>query len=330
MVEISPVSRTVVLHPGALGDVLLSIPALRALRAAAADDELCMAAQPRIGALLASLGIVDRALDFEALGLDALFTDRAPAQRLGQLLTGARVVSWFGSRDAHFVRRLRSLARVAVAGPTIPTGPLPVWQHLRASVATLVGHAGSDDAEREPVAVPGEMADAGRRALAAAGWDGAQPLVILHPGAGGLAKRWAVEGFAQVAEAIVRAPGASVVVHEGPADRDAVAALRGRLGVPARALVDPPLGTVAGAIHHAALWIGNDSGVTHLAAAIGAPTQVLFIAANLAWRPWAPGARVRIVAADALSTADVDAVIADAGDLPRHRVERAGATRGAR
>jgi len=321
------VKRTVVLHPGALGDVLLAIPALRALRAGAPDDELVLAAQPRIGKLLAALGVVDRALAFDALGLHALFTAGAPGEPLRDLVAGARVVSWFGSRDAGFADRLRSLARESLIAPSVPADKLTVWEHLLASVAMLSAGAGSADAWREPIALREDVVDAGRRALDDAGWDGVRPLVILHPGAGGVAKRWPAEGFAVLAEAIVAMFGSEVVVHEGPADRDAVASLRGRVRVPALALVDPPLETLAGAIHHAALWAGNDSGVSHLAAVLGAPTLALFTAANLAWRPWERGARVRVVDVDALAPSDVAAVVAAAGGLLRVREPRVSGAR---
>jgi hypothetical protein len=313
------VTRTAVLHPGALGDVLLAVPALRALRASAPGHELVLAAQPRIGALLAALGAVDRALDFDALGLHALFTAGAPSEASRDLLSGARVVSWFGSRDADFAGRLRSLTAECVVAPSVPADGGTVWRHLLASVAALSNDTASAEAPRDPIVLDDDLAHPGSRALAAAGWDGARPLAIVHPGAGGVDKRWRVEGFARVAEALVDALGASVVVHEGPADGDAAAALRRHLCVPALALVDPPLPVLAGAIRHAALWIGNDSGVTHLAAAVGTPALALFVAANLAWRPWSPAARVRAVSVDSLLDADVDAVIGDATDLWRSR-----------
>jgi ADP-heptose:LPS heptosyltransferase len=309
------VRRTVVLHPGALGDVLLAIPALRRLRAPASGHEVVLAAQPRVGRLLAALSVIDRPLDFDALGLDTLFSSSAPAETLRRLLAGARVVSWFGSRDAHFSGRLRSLASETVVASSAPSEPFTVWRHLLATVTPLEADVTGGDVLREPIAMPESFVDAGRRALADAGWEGAGPLVILHPGAGGVAKRWAVAGFARVAEVLVRTLGARVVVHQGPADRDAVAALRDRLRVPLLALVEPALETLAGAIRHAALWIGNDSGVTHLAAAVGVPTLALFMAANLAWQPWAREARVRVVGVDALTPTDVDAVMADAGEL---------------
>jgi ADP-heptose:LPS heptosyltransferase len=319
--------RTVVLHPGALGDVLLAIPALRALAAAVPDGELVLAAQPRISRLLASLGVVDRCLDFDTLGLDALFGDDPAPEQLRSLLMGARVVSWFGSRDARFGDGMRLLARDSVVASTVPAGSRTVWEHLLDSVTTL---ATIDEARRDPIALTGEGVDAGRRALLDAGWDGARPLVILHPGAGGVAKRWPVEGFAEVARRVVRAAHADVVVHEGPADHDVVAALRACVRVPVRVLADPPLEMLAGAMHHASLVIGNDSGVTHLAAVVGAATLALFIAANMAWRPWSPHARVRVVSAPALTPSDVETVIGDALALRRTRDERASGARGDR
>lgn len=235
-------------------------------------------------------------------------------------------MSWFGSRDAGFVDRLRSIARESVVASTIPTERLTVWEHLLASVATFT----AGEAERDPIALDGEIVAAGRRALVDAGCDGSRPLVMLHPGAGGAAKRWPVEGFAEVAARVVEAVDAEVVVHEGPADHDVVAALRARVRVPMRELVDPSLPTLAGVMRHATLVIGNDSGVTHLAAAVGAPTLALFVAANLPWRPWSRHAYVRVVNAATLTPSDVDAVVTDAMGQLQMRPQRAGVAQGHR
>jgi ADP-heptose:LPS heptosyltransferase len=312
------VGRIVVLHPGALGDVLLAIPALRALRASAPADELVLAAQPRIGALLNSLAVVDRDIAFDTLGLETLFTDDDTPERLRTLVADARVVSWFGAGDATFVRRLRALAPDAVISSTKSLPMTTVWQHLLASIHPLleVRDRAIEDAGR-PMPVPSVLAAEGRRALTAAGWTGERRLLMIHPGAGGVTKRWPPEGFAAVAEALVKAVRLDVVVHDGPADHAAVAALRVRLTVPAFTLTDVPLPVLAGVLTHIALWIGNDSGVSHLAAVVGAPTLVLFAEANLAWRPWAEQARTTVVDVGSLSRLDIDGVIAEAVSMLR-------------
>ena len=302
-------TRTVVLHPGALGDVLLAVPALRALRTAAPGHELVLAAQPRVAALLASLAVVDRDVAFDTLGLESLFTEADDAsERVRCLLVGGRVVSWFGAGDATFARRLPALVPGAVIASSAPPPETAVWRHLVASVGAPMGH---EDAGRDPIAVPETMLDEGRRALAAAGWNGVSRLVMIHPGAGGRSKRWPPARFAAVAERLVHACGVEIVVHAGPADDDATAALRSALGVPARVLADTPLTTLAGALGHVALWIGNDSGVTHLAASLGVPTVALFVPDNVRWMPWARQVRALLME-PATTERDVDAVV-DAG-----------------
>lgn len=312
-----PVARgTLAIHPGALGDVLLAVPALRALRAA--GPPLTLAAQRRIGAFLMVTGEVDRALDFETLGVSALFAGDGSGARVPALAGAARVVCWFGAGDATFERRLREVAPGAIVGRPSPpaAGGAPVswpdddrplvWEHLRASSG--VPAARPDGGERRPVGVPAALIEAGRAALRAAGWDGAAPFVLAHPGAGGAAKRWPVEGFARVLEALARSRGLIPIVHRGPADADAAGTLGDALGSGAPVLVEPSLEVLAGVLRLATLYVGNDSGVSHLAAAVGTVCVIVFTRALWPWRSWWPGARA--VAADitALAPADVEAV----------------------
>lgn len=290
---------SLVVHPGALGDVLLAVPALRALRRAFPDEALVVAAQPRVGGLLAALGVVDDAVDFESLGLAPLFVDDGVPVRVDLVEAAARVVCWFGARDPVFVRRLRALAPGALVAPAAPNTGL-VWAHLAATAGPE-----TTEADRQPVSVPADLVAGGAAALRAAGWDGEAPLVIAHAGAGGLAKRWPVEGFAAV---LSRPRNVRIVLHAGPADGAATEALAARLGRDTIVLSEPPLPRLAGALAHARGFVGNDSGVSHLAATIGAPTLVLFAPANLPWRPWSASARAQVVQAPSLVTADVAAV----------------------
>jgi len=269
--------------------VLLAVPALRALRALV-PGPLALAAQPRIAALLAALGVVDEGLRFEVLGLDALFSEDArPAPRVA---AAARVVCWFGARDPDFVRRLRAAVPAAVVAPSVG-GDRPVWEHLLRTVDAPEGDW------RAPVPVSDALRTAGRAALGATGHDGGRRVLVVHPGAGGVAKRWPVDALAESVDALAARHALTVVVHEGPADGQAVSALGSRLRAAPLVLRDPALPVLGGVLGDAALFVGSDSGVSHLAATVGAPVVVLFAEANLAWRPWSAAACVVVDAAPA-------------------------------
>lgn len=304
-------AETLVIHPGALGDVLLALPALRALRSGHPGDTLSLAAQPRIGGLLAALGVVDRALPFDSLGLHALFAEGPLPQRGGALGQATRVVSWFGARDATFVRRLSAAAPGAVIAPPAPADGTGVWEHL---LRTVAGPA-LEQPWLAPVTVPEPLAEDGRRCLEAEGWDGMSRLVLVHPGAGGARKRWPVEGFARVLADLARRARLALVIHEGPADAEAVEALARRSRAPAARLVRPPLPLLAAALRHVAVYVGSDSGISHLAAAVGAPSVVLFTGATHAWLPWASNARPLVVTTGTLDEPDVARVLGAVNEL---------------
>jgi ADP-heptose:LPS heptosyltransferase len=290
--------------------VLLAVPALRALRAASPDGRVALAAQPRLGALLADLGVVDEVAAFDGLGLGAFFTDAAVADRtLAALRSPARTVCWFGASAPAFVRRITALVPgIVVASPTGTDGL--VWEHLLASTGP-----GRRPEMREPLAVPAALVDAGRAVLAAAGWDGATPVVLVHPGAGGPAKRWPTDGFAAIGRALGERGATALVVHRGPADGDAVDALMSRPGVRALVLVEPPLSALAGVLARVRGYVGNDSGVSHLAAAVGAPAVVLFTPATLRWRPWSDAARILTVSSARVEADDVQRVEVAVGSV---------------
>jgi ADP-heptose:LPS heptosyltransferase len=264
-----------IIHPSALGDVLQAVPALRLLRAGAPRARLVFAGQPRLGRLLVALRAVDEARGFDGLGLEALFTDAPVPPALADFVGGfARVISWFGAREPDYRARLGALARDLVIARPVPDDDTPVWRHL---VATLAGadHVGGDVIA--PLRVEGPSTT--RRVL------------LVHPGSGGAWKRWPPERFAEVIEAAVRATAVPVLLHQGPADGEAVQALAARLSAPVEHLVEPELPALAAALAGARAYLGGDSGVSHLAAAVGAPSVILFPPAHLPrWTPWSPTA----------------------------------------
>ena len=294
-----PVRQALVIHPGALGDVLQAVPALRALTTLDGGLRVSLAAQPRLATLLAGASVVDEALSFESLGLDNLFADAPVSAALADLLDRYHVVvSWFGARAAPYPERLRALVPRAVLAPPVPDADdaTPVWRHLLASLAALgpplTGSRATAPrgASLAPLAVPREWRERGRAAVAALG--AGPPLLVAHAGAGGDWKRWPPERFAEAIAGIVRGTGCALLLHEGPADHEATRALGARLdalgAAPNRAsLVEPDLPLLAGVLAQASAYLGGDSGISHLAAAAGTPSVILYPEATRArWAPW--------------------------------------------
>src|SRR6266403_5942063 len=91
-------TETLVIHPGALGDVLQAVPALSALERG--GHRLTFAGQPRLGELLQGTGLVLAATSFDTFGFEALFAEGPPPERLvARLQRFQRVVSWFGAKE---------------------------------------------------------------------------------------------------------------------------------------------------------------------------------------------------------------------------------------
>jgi Glycosyltransferase family 9 (heptosyltransferase) len=257
--------------------------------------------------------VVHRGIDFDALGLDALFaSDDDTAERHGwpdrcaeDLRRAARVVAWVGARDPDFVRRLTALSPGAIVAPSVG-GATPVWRHL----LDTIDAAGEADEVRTPVAVPAPLVGEARALLHGAGWDGRTRLLLVHPGAGGVGKRWPAAGFAEVLGRLPTGFGEyAVILHRGPADGEAVDELAARLSRTALVLEEPELTHLAGVLSQAHAYLGNDSGISHLAAAVGTPSVVLFTIDRVIWRPWARHVEPLVVGTTSVDERDVARVI---------------------
>jgi len=269
-------SGTLIVHPGALGDVLQAVPALLGLRASASGAPIVFAGQPRLGRLLVELHVVDEARAFDGLGLSALFTDAPVTDALTDFTRRfARIVSWFGSRDATYRTRLAALGPETIVAPPVPADDTPVWRHL---VSTLGLWSIAPPEPLTPLRVAGPAST--------------RPTLVVHPGSGGAWKQWPVARYAEVIHAIRGRRSVDVIVHQGPADAEAAARLLALLASHATALIEPELPQLAVVLGTARAYLGGDSGVSHLAAAVGAPSVILFPpATRRRWQPWSPTAR---------------------------------------
>jgi ADP-heptose:LPS heptosyltransferase len=297
-----------VLHPGALGDVLLAGPALAHL--AALGLRTTLAVDSRLVTLFAGSGVVGEARDLESLALHRLF-QVPPAGDAGRALDPFdAVVSWFGAGDPAYRASLGRLGRPVVIARSVP--PSSARQHVSRHLLDTLAPLGPAPAGLSPplLAIRPEDDRAARSWLARRRLRPGEA-IVLQAGAGSPAKAW--PGFVELARRLRRA-GLPVVALAGPADRAPVAALvaGGALG-DADVARDWPLAHVAALLRLARAAVGNDSGPTHLAAAVGCPTVALFGPTDPAI--WAPvGRAVRALGGAgswaAVEIADVEAALA--------------------
>jgi lipopolysaccharide heptosyltransferase II len=108
------------------------------------------------------------------------------------------------------------------------------------------------------------------------GVDRTRPLVGIHPGATWPAKKWLPERFAILAERMAKDLGVQVVVMAGPRDGDIVQMMRGVMSSPPMILQEVLLRRLAAVIAHCRVFVSNDAGPMHIAAAVGTPTIGIF------------------------------------------------------
>jgi heptosyltransferase-3 len=259
------------LRAGALGDVLLLRRAVAALKSAGHFVGLVAPARAGSALLGPGAGEVDELFDWDGAGLLPLL--RGDTVLPSALAGFDRAVVW--SRNAEVVAALRrAIPDVIAHDPTPPPGT----HASRWLSEPLAGWGLPADAD------PPVLVTTVEHALDAAPWIDALPagFLAIHPGSGSPAKNW--PGYADL---VAELAPAGWLLLEGPADEAAAAPLRRLRGVVRAANVLPR--TIAAVLARCGTYVGNDSGLSHLAAASGARTIALFGPTDPAvWSPVGP------------------------------------------
>ncbi|MBS2024661.1 MAG: glycosyltransferase family 9 protein [Deltaproteobacteria bacterium] len=275
----------IVLRFSALGDVVLTTPALGALRAAWPNARILYAVKERFVPLVQ--GNPDLA---QVIPLRAGEGPLSFARRLKAEVAGAKsvaVLDLHGKIRSVLLRALlpRAWPRVVFhkrdLADTLPVKlALRPWRsemlfadRYHAAVEELVGRRlprGQLRAFLDPEAVTRVTA-----LLRARGVDPARPLVGLSPGANWETKRWPTEHFAGLAAQALRA-GLQVVIQGSASERPLCAAIARAAPGAIDLSDDLDLPGLTALISRCSAWVANDSGPMHLARALGVPTLALF------------------------------------------------------
>ena len=141
----------------------------------------------------------------------------------------------------------------------------------------LPGWTGVPVSDRPPtqLAVTDSAAASIKEKLIAAGHQESAAYAVIHPAAAFDTKRWAIGNFAQVVEYLSTRGLASVAIA-APTELEIVSQLKSSSSAPVVSLTDLSLPEVSALTARARLFVGNDSGIAHIAAAVRAPTVVIF------------------------------------------------------
>lgn len=290
-----------------LGDVLMSTPAIRALKRSIARSRVTLLTSPAGAQLAGLVPDVDEFLVYEAPWVKATppRSDPASDQAMIALLRRGRfdaaVIFTVFSQNPLPAAMLCYLAGIPLRLAHCHENPyqlLTDWvpddephQRVRHEVRRqldLVAAIGcrSDD-ERLTLAVPQRATGTVRAKLARRGWNPDGRWLVIHPGASAPSRRYPPEHFARVAAELIDRHGFQVVLSGTEAELALAEEIRAGLGQRVFSLVGQlPLGEFAALVAMAPLVLTNNTGPVHVAAALGTPVVDLYALTNPQHAPW--------------------------------------------
>ena len=290
----SDVRKVLLVRLRSIGDTVLATPSIFALKRFLPNVEVDILVEEWVAPVLTNHPHVNNVVSLERGGLMA----RARVARELRSSGYDVVYNLHGGTTATFLTRATG-ARHRVGLETYQyaqlhnhqaPSPLLLWgqqkTHSVEQQLALLGWTGVPvtDRPRTELGISPEAAASIDRRLAAAGLNH-RKIALLHPVAAFATKQWATENFARVAEYLTErglAPVAIAASHEQAilkslCEQSSVEILSFDLSLP----------EVTALAARSELFVGNDSGIAHIAAAVGTRSVVIFGSSNIAhWRPW--------------------------------------------
>jgi lipopolysaccharide heptosyltransferase II len=298
------VRRVLVVRLRSIGDTVLATPALYALRRFLPAARIDVLLEDWVAPLLKGSELVDQVLTIERGNV-------ASRARVVRALRAARydvAYNLHGGTTATLLTRA-SGARHRVGYASYQYSRLhnhaappatEIWRrpetHSAEQQLALLGWTGVPVSDRPAarLAVTAEADASLDQKFAAASLNDEQfnpsrPFALMHPAAAFETKQWATENFARVAEALA-ARGLQVISVVAPREEAVNSALVRESSAPVLSLSRLSLPEVTALAARARLFVGNDSGIAHIASATGTPAVVVFGSSNVThWRPWTRG-----------------------------------------
>lgn len=291
-------------HDGALGDVLLSLPAISLIQG---DNFLHLAAKDDIASFLLKVGFINE-------------TTRVSSSFYLSLYTGSEDVQlkrFFSQFDKAFVFSIKKPSVIAdnikkLLPETIEIKTIPD-EYIKTNAAEfrlkqLANKCNISIPEKiftgkyasNFLNIPPAIIKNAKSILIDSGFYNVSPLIALHPGSGGVHKCWAIENYFEVIEALCRDYKPFILIFSGHAEPDSFKAkinnfIKGKRNI--LHISDNELFMVSAFLSLCDIYLGNDSGISHLASLVCQRVIVIFGPTDpFVWKP--PYNNVRAISSD--------------------------------
>ena len=291
MIDWSKVNRVLVIRLRSIGDTVLSTPSLIALRRFLPDAQIDILLEDWVAPVLMGFDEVDTLIPVGTGLVQRLKTAlRLSSNRYDVVFnlhggpTSRFFTTWASKK--HSVGYLEYPRGASYFHAFPPASRF--WNRERTHSAeqqlALLGYAGVpvDDRPKSKLVVMPEASYQVTIKLP----ENFGEFALLHPASAFATKEWEVGNFARVADYLA-ALGIKTIAVASPGEIDKLKALEAHSKVPILTFSDMPLPEITALAAKATLFVGNDSGIAHIAAAVNTPTVVIFGSSNRNhWRPW--------------------------------------------
>ncbi len=304
--EVRNYKNILVVRLDRMGDVVLSTPALAALRNAYPEARITFMVRPYVKDIADGNPSVNEVIIYDkAMGLlgDIGFINRLRGKKfdLAVVLHPTFRTNWIMFLSG--IPRRLGFDRARKMGVLL-TDRIPDKKHLglkheidyTLDILRYVGVKASDRKMHVPVSADGQKR--AREALSNGGISDSDKVVVMNPGASCPSKRWPAKRFAEAADMLIKRRGVKVVIISGESDKrigeNVASSMKEKcLDLSGKTTV----GDIAGILKRSKLFISNDSGPVHVACAVGTPVVAIFGRSDrgLSPRRWGPSNKGDVV-----------------------------------
>ncbi|HEX8370930.1 MAG TPA: glycosyltransferase family 9 protein [Pyrinomonadaceae bacterium] len=297
IIDWTKVNRVLVVRLRSIGDTVLATPSLDALRQFLPAARIDILLEDWVAPVLEGFDAVDNVLSFKK---DDFRSRLKTARQIRRAKYDVAFNLHGGTTATFFVRASGARHRVGYAENQynflynhLLSSAADFWQrektHSAEQQLALLGFVGVPIAEKPKsrlVATEKALNSIAERLAKSQIASRKSQIALLHPVAAFETKQWATENFAQIADFLHR-KGLPIVAVATGKEREVLEKLKQLSSFPILTFDDLTLPEITALASQAQIFVGNDSGIAHIAAAVQAPSVVIFGSSNIHhWRPW--------------------------------------------